>query len=446
MPFTFWSVAVYLLLPYAVGNLLWRGLRYRAYWRRWPERFGFVPSLAGERVIWVHAVSVGEVRSAAPLVRSLERRYPRHRVLVTTMTPTGSEQVASLFGERVRHVYVPYDFPGAVRRFMDRARPELAIIAETEFWPTLFGACRSRNIPLVLVNVRVSLEALRGYMRLPRTTRRMFAAADLLCAQTSTDAQRLRNLGAPERRVKVTGNLKFDVELAPELTCEAAALRAEWGCDRPVLIAGSTHPGEERRLLAAFRVLRELLPELLLVLVPRHPERFRSVAELARRRGWRVARRTRDPGPLPRDVAVYVGDTMGELARLYAAADVAFVGGSLVQLGGQNLLEPCAVGVPVIFGPHMFHFEEISALVLESGAGRQVHDEHELVAAVTLYLEQPDLRKAAAAAARNLVARNRGALARTLGLVDETLGRREPPLEALDRAGRRAVSGTRSSI
>ena len=427
MPLTLWSVAVYLLLPYAVGNLIWRGLRYRAYWHRWPERFGFVPRLAGERVIWIHAVSVGEVRSAAPLVRALARRYPHHRMLVTTMTPTGSEQVAALFGEGVRHVYVPYDFPGAVRRFMDRARPELAIIAETEFWPNLFGACRARDIPLVLVNVRISLAALRGYMCLPKTTRRMFAAADLLCAQTSNDAQRLRNLGAPERRVKVTGNLKFDVEIPRELERESLELRTAWGSDRPVLVAGSTHPGEEKKLLGAFRRLRALWPELLLVLVPRHPERFVRVAELARRRGYRVALRTRHTGALPRDVAVYVGDTMGELQRLYAAADLAFVGGSLVQLGGQNLLEPCAVGVPVIFGPHMFHFEEISALVLETGAGRQIHDEEDLVAAVRLYFEQPDLRKAAAAAAERLVTDNRGALERTLALVNDTLSRRDPP-------------------
>jgi 3-deoxy-D-manno-octulosonic-acid transferase len=422
---TFWSFAVYALFPYAIFNLIWRGLRYRAYWHRWPERFGFVPSLAGERVIWVHAVSVGEVRSAAALIRELAQRYPRHRLLVTTMTPTGSDQVRELFGDRVRHVYVPYDFPGTVRRFMDRVRPELAVIAETEFWPSLFRACSERRIPLFLVNVRISLASLHGYMWLPRTTRRMFASADLLCAQTSNDAQRLRNLGAPERRVKVTGNLKFDAEIPRGLEAEAERLREAWGRSRPVLIAGSTHGGEEKRLLRAFVVLKRALPDLLLVLVPRHPERFKSVTELCLRRGFRVALRSRTRATLSADVDIFIGDTMGELQKLYAAADLAFVGGSLVRTGGQNLLEPCAVGVPVLFGPHMFHFEEISALVLERGAGRQVQDEQELVAAALLYFEQPALRAAAARAAQQLVIDNRGALGRTLELMSETLRRRD---------------------
>jgi 3-deoxy-D-manno-octulosonic-acid transferase len=273
----------------------------------------------------------------------------------------------------------------------------------------------------MLVNGRVSQASLRGYLRVPKTTRAMLAHADLLCAQTTLDAQRLRNLGAPAERVHVTGNLKFDVELPGALLDDAGELRGHWGRDRPVWIAASTHPGEERKVLAAFAELRQAIPKMLLVLVPRHPERFGAVASLCRRCGLKVALRSRTAGALPAGTEVLVGDTMGELQRLYAAADVAFIGGSLVSHGGQNLLEACAVRVPVVFGPHMFHFEEISAMALERGAARQVHDAAGLAAAVALYLEQPDLRRAAGAAAHTLMADNRGALARTIRHVEDTL-------------------------
>jgi 3-deoxy-D-manno-octulosonic-acid transferase len=416
-----WSIAVYLLLPYVFGNLVWRGLRYPAYWHRWPERFGFVARLAPQRTIWVHAVSVGEVRSAAPLVAALLERYPEHRLVVTTMTPTGSAQVRELFGERVSHCYVPYDFPDAVRRFLDRVRPEAAVIAETEFWPNIFAECGRRRIPLLLVNGRVSQASLRGYLRVPGIAREMLGYADLLCAQTRVDAQRLRNLGAPERLLHVTGNLKFDIELPERLLEEARELRGHWGRERPVWIAASTHGGEERKVLEAFERLRLMWPTMLLVLVPRHPERFQAVARLCRRQGYALTLRSRTPGALPLGTQVLVGDTMGELQRLYAAADVAFIGGSLVTHGGQNPLEACAVSVPVVFGPHMFHFEEISAMALERGAARQVHDVASLVAAVALYFEQPDLRSAAGRAAHTLVTDNRGALTRTLDRVVDTL-------------------------
>lgn len=410
---TLWSAAVYLLLPYTLANLVWRALRHPAYWRRWPERFGFVARHSRRRTLWLHAVSVGEVRSSAALIGALAERYPHHRLVVTTMTPTGSEQVRELFGDRVSHYYVPYDFPDAVRRFLDRVQPEIAVIAETELWPNLFAACSARRIPVVLVNGRMSQASLRGYLRVPRIARRMMQQAALLCAQTAIDAQRLRNLGAPERHVKVTGNLKFDVELPADLCEQGAKLRRDWGA-RPTLIAASTHAGEERKVLDAFARLRTALPDLLLVLVPRHPERFAGVARLCRRRGFGTALRSRTRGPLPAGIDVLVGDTIGELQRLYSAADVAFIGGSLVPKGGQNLLEACAVSVPVIFGPHMFHFEEISAMALERGAARQVHDARGLADAAALYFEQPALRRAAGSAAHSLVTDNRGALDRTL--------------------------------
>jgi 3-deoxy-D-manno-octulosonic-acid transferase len=418
-----WSIAAYLLLPYALGGLIWRGLRYPAYWRRWPERFGFAAGLAGRRVIWVHAVSVGEVRSARALVEAIAERLPRHRLLVTTMTPTGAEQVRDLFGDRVAHRYLPYDFPDAVARFLDRVRPELAIVAETEFWPNLYAALRRRGIPLTIVNARLSLASFRGYSLAGPIVRAMFGSAGLICAQSSLDAQRLRNLGVDDRSLLVTGNLKFDVDVPAALGEEGRALREQWGPKRPVLIAASTHGGEETQVLAAFVELRRRYPSLLLVLVPRHPERFNAVARLCRRRGFATARRTTLEGPLPAEVSVLVGDTMGELQRFYAASDIAFIGGSLVRHGGQNPLEALTVGVPVIFGPHMFHFEEISALTLERGAARQVPDRAALVDAVALYLDQPDLRRAAGEAALGLIRDNRGALARTLNAMSRELAR-----------------------
>lgn len=418
---TVWSIAAYLLLPYALWNLLWRGFFYRPYWNRWHERFGFVPRVAGQRIIWVHAVSVGEVRSSAPLIAELDARYPEHRIHVTTMTPTGSEQVRELFGERVGHSYVPYDLPDAVARFLDRVRPDLAVIAETEFWPNIFAACRKRRIPLFLVNVRVSEASLRGYLRAPRIVRDMLHNADLICPQTEVDAARLRQLGAPAERIKVTGNLKFDVPLPESLMQEAAAVRQLWGRHRPIWIAASTHAGEEALVLDAFARLREKFPDLLLVIVPRHPERFDRVAQLCERRGYEIALRSLTHSELEPTVDIVVGDTMGELQRLYAASDVAFVGGSLVRHGGQNILEACAVRVPVVFGPHMFHFEEIASLALARGAARQVHDANELVEAVGLFLERPELRREAGEAAHSLMEDNHGALERTLRLMDETL-------------------------
>jgi 3-deoxy-D-manno-octulosonic-acid transferase len=417
---TIWPVAVYLLLPFVIINLFWRGIHYPAYWFRWPERFGYLESMRGQRVIWVHAVSVGEVRSSAELIDELTTRFPHHRILVTTMTPTGSEQVKELFGGCVGHAYVPYDLPGSVRRFIARVSPEFAVIAETEFWPNLFKACRDRGIPLFLVNVRLSQESLRGYLRVPRTARAMLERATLICAQTNSDARRLKSLGVTKPRVEVTGNLKFDAPLPDTLLAESRELRQQWGVNRPIFIAASTHRGEERKVLSAFGELRRTYKDLLLVLVPRHPERFRAVARLCRRTGACVALRTTQHGALPVRTDILVGDTMGELQRLYAAADLAFVGGSLVGVGGHNLLEPCAVGVPVIFGPHVFHFEDISRMILEKGAGSQIYDASGLADSVSLYLEQSALRAAASEAARLLVLENRGAVARTLQLMSES--------------------------
>ena len=409
-----YSLILYLLLPVAVLRLGLRGLRNPAYWRRWSERFGYAPVLEQAGCIWLHAVSVGETRAAAPLVRALMQHYPGQRILITTMTPTGSDQVCALFGKQVEHCYVPYDLPTAIGRFLGRTRPALAIIMETEFWPNLFHQCRQRGIPLVLANVRMSEKSARGYRRFAGLTQATLANVSRVGAQTEDDAARLRALGATP--VDVTGSIKFEMDVPADIVARAAVLRGGFG-ERPVWVAASTREGEEEYVLAAFARLRERSPQLLLVLVPRHPERFDSVAKLCRQRGFHVERRSEHQDNIAPDTAILLGDTMGELLLFHAAADVSYIGGSLVPLGGQNLLEAAAVGTPVVFGPHMFNFSDISRMALERGAGRQVQDAAELARVVADYLEQPAVRIAAGAAGQRMVAENRGALAKTLALL-----------------------------
>lgn len=416
-----YSLILYLLLPMALLRLSLRGLRNPAYWRRWPERLGYGPVMEQAGCIWLHAVSVGETRAAVPLVRALQQHYPGRPVLMTTMTPTGSAQVRALFGDQVAHCYVPYDLPGAVHRFLERTHPSLAIIMETELWPNLFRHCRARAIPLLVANVRMSEKSMTRYMKFPVLTRFTLDQVSLFGVQSETDAARLRTLGAPLERVRVTGSIKFEIDLPPGLTVAAAELRKRYGSGRPVWLAASTRDGEEQGVLAAYRTLKRRFPNLLLVLVPRHPERFASVARLCRGEGFAIALRSAQPPALDPATDILVGDSMGELPLFYAAADVAFVGGSLVNSGGHNVLEASAAGVPVVFGPHMFNFADISRLTLERGAGRQVADVTGLAATVAEYLADPVLRQATGEAGRRMVEENRGALAATLGWVDKLL-------------------------
>ncbi len=418
---TLYTWLLRLLVPAVLLRLTLRGLRNRGYWQRWGERFGFVARIDAPQVIWIHAVSVGEVRATPPLVRALAARYPDRRIVLTTMTPTGSAQVKALFEDAVAHCYVPYDLPGVVDRFLERTHPQLALIMETELWPNLFHRCRARGIPVVVANARLSASSMRGYRRVAALTRRTLAQVTRLGAQSALDAERFRALGMPASRTAVTGSIKFELTLPASLFETAAALRRAWGAARPVWIAASTHEGEEATVLAAHAALRQRFPDLMLLLVPRHPERFAAVARLARQAGYRVALRSESRAGVPPDTDVFIGDSLGELLLFYAAADVAFVGGSLVATGGHNLLEPCAIGVPVVFGPHMFNFIEISALVRERRAGVQIADAAALDAAVAGYLADANLRDAAATTGKRLVEENRGALDKTLMLIDDCL-------------------------
>jgi len=420
MMLTVYTTVLYLLVPVLLVRLFVRGLRNQAYWRRWGERFGKVQDVTGPADVWLHAVSVGEARAAIPLVEALLARNDL-KVLVTAMTPTGSEQVLRAFGTRVQHCYVPYDLPSVVRRFLDVVRPRVAVIMETEMWPNILLQCAARDIHCVMANVRISPRSFAGYRRVQNLSARILQAVDAFAVQTDTDRQRLLTLGAPAEKLHLVGNMKFEMDLPASLSEVAQVLRREWGQDRPVWVAGSVHEGEDEQVLKSFDELKSRYANLLLVLVPRRPERFNTVARLAERGGRTVVQRSQHNGLLPEDVDVYIGDTMGELPLLYSAADVAFVGGSLIAHGGHNILEPCATGTPVIFGPHMFNFEEIARQAIQRDAGRQVQNAQELSAAVDHLLRDPNLRFHIGENGKKMVSENKGAVAKTLALIEQGL-------------------------
>lgn len=401
-------------------RLAWRGIRAPDYWRRWSERFGAIKAPLGEQVIWIHAVSVGEVMAAAPLVQALFEKHPDDSILITTVTPTGSARVTALFGNNVAHVYAPYDLPGAVSRFLNRVRPRLAIVMETELWPNLFRACQGRSIPLLLVNARLSERSVAGYRRVRSLAARTLSMVTEIAAQSELDAGRFRSLGADERCITVTGNMKFEQRVSPSLLERAEVLRRDWGAGRAVWVAGSTHDGEDEIILDVFRQLRKQFRDCLLVLVPRHPERFESVAELCRHRGYNTLLRSERASCTP-ETDVFIGDSMGELGLFYAASDVAFVGGSLVEHGGHNLLEPAALGVPVVTGSHVFNFVEICELLLQAGACEKVANADMLLRTLSRWLQDANERHRVGQRGREVVEKNRGALHSVMTMIDRHL-------------------------
>ena len=416
-----YSLVLYLSVPLVLLRLLWRGTKNPAYWRRWSERFGWFAAPSFKQPLWIHAVSVGEVQAAVPLVRALLARYPQRSVVITAMTPTGSQRAQALFAKelqagRVFHVYLPYDLPGAVRRFLKRVQPCIAIIMETELWPNLFHHCARKNIPVVVANARLSPKSLAGYQRMASLVRPTLAKTTLIASQSEADAERFLSIGAKAEQVMVMGNIKFDLHFSEDLPQRAKSLRAQLGAERPVWIAASTHEGEEEQVLQAFALVREVLPQCLLVLVPRHPERFNKVVSLAQRHGYQVLRRTEgqscDAGK-----DVFVVDTLGELPLFYAAADVAFVGGSLVPTGGHNMLEPAALGLPVIIGPHLFNFAEVSSALLAVGGACKVDSPKELARKVREFLQEPQVRELMGESGQELVNNSRGAMDRLLAKI-----------------------------
>jgi 3-deoxy-D-manno-octulosonic-acid transferase len=411
-----YTLTVLALLPWAVLHLIWRARRQPEYLRHWGERFGYFAAAnvqdSPAPTIWLHAVSVGETRAAQPLVAALRERYPGHRILFTHMTPTGRATSEALFGDSVERIYLPYDTPWAMRRFLRHYRPEFGLIMETELWPNLIAACRQENIPLRLVNARLSERSERRYAKFPALTREALQGLVAIGAQSASDAARLEALGA--QGVTVTGNIKFDVA-APEDQIELGReFRADWG-SRPVWLAASTREGEEALILDAWMKVGAG-ETALLVLVPRHPQRFEEVARLAADRGFKVQRRS-DNTAIEPATEVLIGDSMGEMFAWYESADVAFIGGSLLDFGSQNLIEAAACGTPILIGPSTRNFAEAAREAIACGAARSIRDADDLVNQVTAILADAEARRAMGAAGRAFAARHRGATARTLEMI-----------------------------
>jgi len=415
-----YTLLIYLITPLVLLLLAIRGLRNRDWLKRWPQRFGWFDPPAKTGGIVVHAVSLGEVNAASSLVKALSRHFPQLPLCLTTFTPTGSDRVYSLFRNEVLHVYAPLDLPGAVKRFFDRIQPVILIIMETEIWPNLYFEAKRRDIPVMIANARISERSIRGYRRFKRMTTAALSQVSCIAAQSKLDAERLVEIGADEARLEVTGNLKFDVELPPGLLEQSDAIRRAWGSERPVFVAGSTHEGDEKPLLEAFKQLLKQFPEALLVLVPRHPERFGRAAQLTRACGLTVCLHS-ERIDCPPSAQCFIVDAMGELLLYYAACDVAFVGGSLEPIGGHNALEPAALAKPVLFGPHTFNFKDITDQLLNTGAAIRVNNARDLEETTTRLFKQPDLRVQMGRAGLELVKSGQGALARTLEIVQKLI-------------------------
>jgi 3-deoxy-D-manno-octulosonic-acid transferase len=407
-----YTLLLYLLLPLALALLAWRARRQPGGLRNLAERFGYYAAAPEAPLIWVHAVSVGETRAAEPLVRSLQARHPQCRILLTHMTPTGRETGETLFGGRVERCYLPIDLPGAVSRFFDHFRPRAGIVMETEVWPNLIRAGRARSVPLYLVNARLSEKSYAGYRWFGGLVRESLGGFTAVAAQSEDDARRLATLGAAG--VRVTGNLKFDITPPPEQLELGQLLRRGFGRARPILLAASTREGEEEQLLDALEAIT--VPGLLTVIVPRHPQRFDEVARLLESRGIRYQRRSARAVVAPETRAV-LGDSMGEMFAYYEACDVAFIGGSLVPLGGQNLIEACAAGKPVLIGPSSYNFAEATELAIRAGGAIQVADAQALAREAGRLLRDPDAARRMSQAALAFANAHRGATARVLELI-----------------------------
>ena len=412
-----YSALMYMMVPLFIWRLFRRGFNARDYWQRWGERFGYSDQPELMDSIWVHAVSVGEVQAAVPLIEHFLQQDKAHPVIITTMTPTGSSRVKRLFGDRVHHVYAPYDLPDAVNRFLNRINPIKVIVMETEIWPNMITWCFKRNVPLVLANARLSERSAKGYRRVPRLGKLAIRRIRLIAAQSEPDKQRLISIGATEEQITVTGSIKMDVDLPASLREQGEVLRRRLGMGRAIWVAASTHEGEEEQVLKAYRQIRQQTPDSLLVLVPRHPERADSVEALCQREGYDVMRRSADKGI--NDVKdIYLGDTLGELTQFFAACDVAYIGGSLVPVGGHNMIEASALGVAVVFGPHLFNFQEISTQLLEADAARIIHDSDALAGTVNELLADANLRHQLGENGKQFIEANRGALQRLIELIE----------------------------
>ena len=401
-------------------RLLWRGIKAPAYRYRWHERFALYNKKYPQGVIWFHAVSVGEAESLFPLVRQIQKQHPDAKLLITTTTPTGSARIKAVMQETVEHVYLPYDVPDAVNRFMQCFKPRLAVIMETEIWPNLFITCGKNSVPLYIINARLSEKSTRGYQKIPSLVHPALAGINLIATQTQDDANRFIAIGADSGKVKTLGNIKFDVEIPQSTVALGLQIKADLFAGRFVWLIASTHKDEEALFLEIYKEIKQKIPELLLVIVPRHPERFAGVKKLCEQLQLVVVMRTTGDRVYS-ETDVYLVDTMGELKMLYAASDVAFVGGSMVSRGGHNILEAAAVGVPVMFGPYMHNFKEIARGVLSQDAAIQCQNKNDVVNAILALYEQPAYRAALSEKGMEFVRQNQGAIGRICAILDQVI-------------------------
>lgn len=420
-----YTLVFYSLVPFILLRLLWRSWSAPAYAQRWAERFGFFsPLAANKKVVWLHTVSVGEFLAALPMIRKLLADNAL-QLVITTTTPTGSERVRATLGDSVFHVYAPYDLPGVLARFFRRVKPSLYLVMETELWPNTLAACAKRNIPGILINGRLSEKSARGYARLGALTKPMLQNLSCAAIQNPLDAARFVALGLSDDKVKVTGNIKFDLSLTDDLRVQAAKLKnlLSNNGQRLVMIAASTHQGEDEFILDAFAQVRasssDAARSAVLVLVPRHPERFERVGHLCVNRGFSVAQRSEHSWNNTNDILL--GNTMGELMLMFGASDIAFLGGSLVPNGGHNFIEPAAWGLPLLSGEHLFNFAEVARLLTDAGALITVNSTQTLAEAFLRLLEDQSLRMKVGAAALQVALENRGALDKTLVVIADYL-------------------------
>ncbi len=399
-----YNIGLWLLLPYVFIYLAWRAFKQPEYLQHVGERFGFYPVASDKPVIWLHTVSVGETRAAASLVQRLRREYPDHQLLLTHTTPTGRAASEQLFGGDVLRVYLPYDYPFAVAQFLRHFRPAVGILMETEIWLNLILQCHAAHTPLLLLNARLSEKSAAGYARFPTLTRTCLEQLAAISAQTEADAARLKKLGAPS--VAVMGNLKFDIQPPDAMLQLGRQLRQSFGPSRKVFLAASSRDGEEALLLDALG--KCILPNLLIVIVPRHPQRFDEVATLIERHDMRLQRRSENR-PIAAETQVVLGDSMGEMFAYYAACDLAFIGGSLLPFGGQNLIEACSVGTPVLIGPHTYNFEQASVQAVNEGAAIRLASAEQLPALLQHLFTHPEEMERMAQAGNRFVAAHRGA-------------------------------------
>ena len=415
----FYHILTYLAMPVLLLRVWLRGIRNPKHWQRWYERLGFYRKRLPQQAIWVHAVSLGEVNAITPLIKRLQQTYPNETIIISNTTLTGAEQVQKIFKESVTQCFLPMDYQGAVKRFLKTLQPKCGIVVETELWPNLLHLCKQARIPMLLANARLSARSAAGYARFPHLAHSMLRCFHYLAIQTHDEAQRFMQLGALPERIRITGNIKFDQPTPMDLSTKQAELRTLWGA-RPIWLAASTHKGEDELVLKTFAKLKDVFANLLLVLVPRHPERFTEVRKLCEQAGYQV--QTASKQTSCNDATdIFLGDVMGQLPYYYSAVDLAFIGGSLIPIGGHNSLEAANCGLVTVTGPYVFNFKAVNQLLKEAGALFEVPNVEGLTTTVLNLLRDGKLRQAAGQRALAVMSENRGSLETHVNLVAELL-------------------------